>query len=66
MVGDEGCVVAEVASAPTLVVSWGPNEYGKDEAMWQKLFELEMKVCAKPELTGMGHHLFCVAKKNPG
>jgi ubiquinone/menaquinone biosynthesis C-methylase UbiE len=58
-----GCEVLEVVSTPTLMVSWGPNMYGEDEEKWKKLRELELKVCAVPELLGMGRHLFCVARK---
>lgn len=60
---EAGCEVLEVASTPTLMVSWGPNMYGKDEEKWRKLKELELKVRTVPELLGTGHHLFCVAKK---
>jgi len=58
-----GCEVLEVASTPTLMVSWGPNRYGEDQEEWRKLKELELEVCTVPELLGMGHHLFCVARK---
>jgi ubiquinone/menaquinone biosynthesis C-methylase UbiE len=63
MVEQAGCEIVEVVSTPTLTVSFGPNVYAGDEEKWRKLKELELRVCAEPELIGAGHHLFCVARK---
>lgn len=60
---EAGCEVLEVASSPTIMVSFGQNMYSEDEEKWKKLKALELTVCTAPELLGMGHHLFCVARK---
>jgi len=60
---EAGCEVVEVASTPTLMVSWGPNMYCEEEEKWKKLKALELRACTVPELLGIGHHLFCVARK---
>jgi ubiquinone/menaquinone biosynthesis C-methylase UbiE len=59
---DTGCEILEVASTPTLVNTWEQNAYSAEQ--WQVLKELELKVCALPELRGTGHHLLCVARKS--
>jgi len=57
-----GCEVLEVASTPTLTdaVDWkrfrGPGN-------WAKLKKLELELCIKPELLGLGNHLLFVARK---
>ena len=56
-----GCEVLEIVSTPTLVDTWEQNGYSADQ--WQKLKALELQVCQAPELLGVGHHLFCVARK---
>jgi len=56
-----GCEVLEIISTPTLVDTWEQNGYSTDQ--WQKLKALELQVCQAPELLGVGHHLFCVARK---
>ena len=58
---ETGCEILEVASTPTLVDSWNQSHYPEDKR--DKLKVLELKVCMMPELLGMGHHLFCVARK---
>jgi hypothetical protein len=40
---EAGCEVLEVASTPTLMVSFGQNMYGKEEEKWQKLKALELR-----------------------
>lgn len=56
---EAGCEVLEVASTPTLM-----DESSKcPEEKQEELKALELKVCTVPELLGMGHHLFCVARK---
>jgi hypothetical protein len=56
-----GCEVLEIVSTPTLVDTWEQNRYSTEQ--WQKLKALELQVCQAPELLGVGHHLFCVARK---
>lgn len=61
LVKEAGCEVVEMASTPTLMDSWDQSTYPEEKR--EKLKALELKVCAVPELLGMGHHLFCVARK---
>lgn len=61
LIEDAGCEVVEVASTPTLLDTWAQNEYLEKER--ERLKALELEVCTAPELLGMGHHLFCVARK---
>jgi ubiquinone/menaquinone biosynthesis C-methylase UbiE len=56
-----GCEIVEIASTPTLLDAWEQSTYPEDKQ--EKLKALELRVCTVPELLGMGHHLFCVAKK---
>ncbi len=56
-----GCTILEIASTPTLVDTWEQNACTAEQ--WRKLKALELKVCQVPELLGVGHHLFCVARK---
>ena len=58
---EAGCDVLELASTPTLMDSWDQSTYPEEKR--EKLKALELKVCTVPELLGIGHHLFCVAKK---
>ena len=58
---EAGCEVLEIASTPTVVDTWEQNGYSPEQ--WQKLKALELQVCQVPELLGVGHHLFCVARK---
>jgi ubiquinone/menaquinone biosynthesis C-methylase UbiE len=58
---EAGCEALEIASTPTMVDTWEQNAYSAEQ--WQALKTLELKVCQMPELLGMGHHLFCVARK---
>jgi len=51
-----------VASTPTLAATIDKSLYG-DEAEWQKLKALELEICTKPELLGMGAELLFVARK---
>lgn len=60
---EAGCEVVEVASTPTPMASFGQDMYCEEEEKWRKLKALELRACTVPELLGMGHHLFCVAKK---
>jgi len=61
LIEDAGCEVVEVASTPTLVDTWAQNKYLEEER--ERLKALELALCTAPELLGMGHHLFCVARK---
>lgn len=61
LVQGAGCEVLEVASTPVLVASW--EESAWPEEAWQALKTLELQVCTAPELLGIGHHLFCAARK---
>lgn len=56
-----GCDVVEIASTPTLVDTWDQSGYPEEKRL--ELKALELKVCTVPELLGVGHHLFCVARK---
>jgi len=58
---EAGCDILEMVSTPTLVDSWDQSTY--PEGKRSKLKALELEVCTIPELLGMGHHLFCVARK---
>ncbi len=62
LIQEAGCEVLEIASTPTLVSSWDQSMYPAEKR--EKLKALELKICTVPELLGMGHHLFCVARKN--
>jgi hypothetical protein len=57
-----GCRVLEVASTPTVsdTVDTAPFREGGD---WERLKELELELCTRPELLGVGHHLLFVARK---
>jgi len=64
LLNDNGCEVLEVASTPTftdVIPRDAKTKYKAEE--WDKLKELEMKLCTKPELLGVGSHLLFVAKK---
>lgn len=57
-----GCEVLKVASTPTFTDTIDQSMYyGEQE--WQKLKALELEVCTKSELLGMGLHLLFIAKK---
>jgi ubiquinone/menaquinone biosynthesis C-methylase UbiE len=59
-----GCKVLEVASTPTFSDTL-PKQVKKKYMQngWQRLKKLEMEMCTKPELLGMGHHLLFIARK---
>ena len=58
----EGCEVLEIASTPTLSDTIDTSRFS-DPSDWQKLKELEIELCTRPELLGVGLHLLFVAKK---
>ena len=57
-----GFEILEVASTPTLTDAIDRTMYS-DKLAWQKLKALEMEICTRPELLGMGHHLLFIARK---
>jgi ubiquinone/menaquinone biosynthesis C-methylase UbiE len=57
-----GCDVLEVASTPTFTDTIDSSLYC-DTGEWEKLRQLELEICTRPELLGMGLHLLFVAKK---
>lgn len=61
MLTEAGCEILEVASTPVLADSWSQSSYPVERR--QELLALELQVCTIPELLGVGHHLFCVARK---
>ncbi len=61
LIREAGCEIIEIASAPILTTSWEQSSYTRENQ--ENLKELELKLCTVPELLGMGHHLFCVARK---
>jgi SAM-dependent methyltransferase len=58
-----GCRVLEVASTPTLTDTVDPTRF-QDPGEWERLKALELQLCTRPELLGMGLHLLFVATKN--
>ncbi len=61
LIKEAGCEIIEVGSTPILANSWEQSSYPKENR--EKLKELELKFCTIPELLGIGHLLFCVARK---
>jgi ubiquinone/menaquinone biosynthesis C-methylase UbiE len=58
----QGCNVLEVASTPTFADTIDIGLYSEKEK-WERLKGLELEICTRPELLGMGLHLLFVAKK---
>jgi ubiquinone/menaquinone biosynthesis C-methylase UbiE len=58
----QGCEVLAVASTPTFSDTIDTSQY-MDPQHWPKLEALELEMCTKPELLGMGLHLLFVARK---
>jgi S-adenosylmethionine-dependent methyltransferase len=58
-----GCDLLEVASTPTFGDTMDLEPYKADASRWKALKALELEVCTRPELLGMGHHLLFVARK---
>lgn len=57
-----GCRLIEIASTPSLSNTIDTTPYiGMDR--WEELKALEMEICTKPELLGIGLHLLFVAQK---
>lgn len=57
-----GCKVLEIASTPTIADTVDRKQFYEPKK-WAKLKELEMEICTKPELLGIGNHLLFIAKK---
>jgi SAM-dependent methyltransferase len=57
-----GCRVLEVASTPTISDTVDTAQFHESGA-WDRLMELELELCTRPELLGVGHHLLFVARK---
>ncbi|MDP6041156.1 MAG: class I SAM-dependent methyltransferase [Candidatus Latescibacteria bacterium] len=62
LLAKSGCEVLKVASTPTFADTIDKSMYDDDEK-WRKLKALELEVCTKPELLGMGDHLLFIARK---
>ena len=58
----QGCDVLEIASTPTFADTIDTSRY-MEQRKWAKLKELELEMCTRPELLGMGLHLLFVARK---
>ena len=57
-----GCDVVEVASTPTFADTMDADQYSAP-AEWAKVKALELEMCTRNELLGMGPHLLIVARK---
>jgi SAM-dependent methyltransferase len=62
LLAGQGCQVLEVASTPTLADTLDAGLYAEPER-WAELKRLELELCTRPELLGMGLHLLFVARK---
>ncbi len=60
---EHGCEVLDIASTPTLTDTFDTGAYMEDEQKWAKLKALDLELCTRPELLGMGLHLLFVARK---
>ena len=64
-----GCEILEIASTPTLADTIDKRAFFAEldeeafQSKWKKLKALEMQLCTKPELLGVGLHLLFVARK---
>jgi ubiquinone/menaquinone biosynthesis C-methylase UbiE len=64
-----GCEVLEIASTPTLADTIDKHAFFAEldeeafQNKWKKLKALEMQLCTRPELLGVGLHLLFVARK---
>jgi hypothetical protein len=57
-----GCRLVEVASTPSLSDTIDVAQY-IEMGQWEGLKALELEICSKPELLGVGLHLLFVARK---
>jgi len=56
------CEVLEIASTPTITDAVDRKQFYEPKK-WKKLKKLEMEICTKSELLGIGNHLLFVARK---
>lgn len=61
LVEQAGCEILEAASTPTIIDGWEQDAWPVDKR--EMLLRLELELCTRPDLLGVGHHLFCVARK---
>jgi ubiquinone/menaquinone biosynthesis C-methylase UbiE len=59
---EQECEVLEVASTPTFADTIDISQYVEAQK-WAKLKALELEMCTRPELLGMGLHLLFVVRK---
>jgi hypothetical protein len=52
----------EVASTPSLAATIDTSPY-IEAGRWEELVQLELQICAQPEVVGVGEHLLFVARK---
>ncbi len=57
-----GCKVLEIVSTPTISDTVDKKQF-YEKKKWTKLKKIEMEICTKPELLGVGNHLLFIAKK---
>jgi len=58
----QGCEVLEIASTPTFADTIDTSPY-IEQRQWARLRALELEMCTRPELLGIGLHLLFVARK---
>jgi ubiquinone/menaquinone biosynthesis C-methylase UbiE len=63
LLSDRACRVLEVASTPTFGDTIDLELYKEDKQKWDKLKRLDLELCTRPELLGMGFHLLFIARK---
>jgi len=62
MLEANGCEVLEIASTPTITDTVDKKQFFEPKT-WAKLKKLELELCTKPELLGIGAHLLFIARK---
>lgn len=60
---ENGCRLLKVASTPSISDTFDIATYIEINK-WDKLKDLELEICTRPELLGTGQHLLFVAEKN--
>ncbi|MBI2518993.1 MAG: class I SAM-dependent methyltransferase [Bdellovibrio sp.] len=56
------CKILEIASTPTITDTVDKSKFYEPKK-WAKLKKLELEICTKPELLGLGNHLLFIARK---